>query len=1211
MKLDENHNAFIIGVNCTGESRNALIRFMSHLPSKSHNFAFILYPSDDPELETRLIHLLGSHAEWMIQYAQQNDTLKKGNIYLCPPGYQVLVKDSKIILNKDQSPLSVSVDDFLASLAQDLKEYAVGVILSGIGKDGVEGIRQIKEAGGYVLVQEPADAEYADLPSHVIASNAVHRITKASHMMEAIIEYVTAFHTVQQTVEIDKQVPLLNEGHEQINALETGHEASLSPHQEFTTTEPDVTYGNEQSSQNEKELKKAAQAAEEQFKLAPEIERSIIRSLVEDFDDIFLAVDRDYKVLALNEAEKKEFFQLVGKEIKVGDNLLELLKEHPHSCNQMKGYFERAFHGEKFIVDPYETSPGSYVKRFYDIRITPITDHEGKITGVIQTGRDITNKVKNEKKIQDITRRSAPLIGEEFFKELTEQLAFIFNAQYVYIGLFTEENNKVSSLAFRVNGKLEENFSYDLANTPCAVISQNKKAFYFDQVKSRFPEDDKLKRWNAESYLGIPVIAPSSGELIGILVMINDKSWEQLAYADYVLVLFATRAGAELERIRSEEKIREKDEQLARISGHVPGIIYELRMNPDKSAQFLYVSEGSYNLLELKPEEMLRDINKVYACLYPEDRAHLFTAMEHSALTLEHFHFEGRVRTAKSRKLKWIKADAKPQKSSNGDTIWYGFIDDITQLKEVEFKLIRAKEESEKAAQVKEDFMSTMSHEIRTPLNAIVGITNLLLNKEPKQDQLENLNTLKFSSESLMNLINDVLDFSKLESGKVEIEEVSFDLRALLNCIKQAHLLPAKERNNQLLIEVDEKIPATILGDQVKLAQVMNNLISNAVKFTHDGLVTVKVELKSREADQLWLHFSVRDTGIGIPEDKLRHIFEKFTQADTSTVRRFGGTGLGLTITKMLLNLKGSDIQVDSQEGKGSNFYFDLKLREDTLLAAEKQKADERGEQNQQDILGEIRILMVEDVAINRFVVKQYLQTWGNIQVDEASNGLEAIEKVKANPYDIILMDIRMPEMDGYEAAKVIRSFTDPRLKNIPIIALTADTAKDIKHENALVFTDVVTKPFNPNELYAKVVKYTVGVKSQGNPKTQMPDDPKPKESVSYQKIEASFHHNMRRIISFYQVAEKALLSYKEKYEVALRQKDSAEADQVAHQAKLTLKTLGLDILLARLVEGKNLIDQESSQEVLHAILADVNQQFDQAIDDIKKRLDQVTQHGL
>lgn len=259
---------------------------------------------------------------------------------------------------------------------------------------------------------------------------------------------------------------------------------------------------------------------------------------------------------------------------------------------------------------------------------------------------------------------------------------------------------------------------------------------------------------------------------------------------------------------------------------------------------------------------------------------------------------------------------------------------------------------------------------------------------------------------------------------------------------------------------------------------------------------------------------------------------------------------------------------------------------------------------------GETKILLVEDIAINRFIMIQYLQTWGNITVDEARNGLEATEKVKTGSYDIILMDVRMPKMDGYEAAKIIRSFTDPRLQRIPIIALTADTAQDLNTESAHTFTDIIVKPFNPDELYAKVMKHIAAANKEEMDK-DISVDFHPKETVDCRRIEEALHHDAGRTLNFFRVAEKNLLDYKERYEGAIRHKDIVETDNIIHKSKLVMKTLGLEILLTRLEEGKILISKEASEEEIYKLSEDVSLRFDEAIQYIRNRLAEVTQDGL
>ena len=400
---------------------------------------------------------------------------------------------------------------------------------------------------------------------------------------------------------------------------------------------------------------------------------------------------------------------------------------------------------------------------------------------------------------------------------------------------------------------------------------------------------------------------------------------------------------------------------------------------------------------------------------------------------------------------------------------------DITEHKRTEEALRQAKQAAEQAARAKETFLAHMSHEIRTPLNAVVGLSDLLLQQAPRPEQRENLRTLKFSAQNLRVLVDDILDFSKLQAGKASVEITDVPLANLLDSLQKAHQPLAEERHNQLQFHTDEAIPPAIRTDQLKLSQVLNNLISNALKFTQRGTVTVETRLRV-QGDTLALDFSVSDTGIGIAEDKLDQIFETFTQADSSTARQYGGTGLGLSITKLLLALLGSQIQVESQPGKGTRFFFTLPVQAALSSAAPPEK-----EPLSPDDLSHVKLLLVEDVAVNRMIVSQFTQNWWQLTPDQAANGQEALEAVRQTQYDLILMDVRMPVMDGYEATRQIRALPDNAYRQIPIIALTADTGQEVvAHAEAALFTDVITKPFDPDSLRKKIVQYVIGSEVDG-----------------------------------------------------------------------------------------------------------------------------------
>jgi signal transduction histidine kinase/ActR/RegA family two-component response regulator len=393
------------------------------------------------------------------------------------------------------------------------------------------------------------------------------------------------------------------------------------------------------------------------------------------------------------------------------------------------------------------------------------------------------------------------------------------------------------------------------------------------------------------------------------------------------------------------------------------------------------------------------------------------------------------------------------------------------RAKRNELELIRAKNMAEDAANAKQQFLSNMSHEIRTPLNAIIGMTYLLLQENPTAEQKTNLNTLKFSGENLLAIINDILDYSKIEAGKIAFENIDFSLKQLINNLEQAHHLKAEEKGLSLLVGIDSSVPDIVIGDPGRLAQILNNLLSNAIKFTQAGMVRIDVKADPESSQDLNIRFMVTDTGIGIKSEQKDFIFDSFTQATTDTSRHFGGTGLGLAITKRLLELQGSEIIVESEPGKGSVFSFVLRFRK-SITAQKDLHLPYDGSAMEFEPLPGYRVLIVDDSDINILVARKFLSKWSLI-VDHANSGQEAIEKIRKLSYDLILMDLQMPGMDGYETSMMIRSLPDDKYKQVPIIALSADVMMETRERVTREgMNDYVSKPFNPNELYSKIAKY-------------------------------------------------------------------------------------------------------------------------------------------
>ena len=397
------------------------------------------------------------------------------------------------------------------------------------------------------------------------------------------------------------------------------------------------------------------------------------------------------------------------------------------------------------------------------------------------------------------------------------------------------------------------------------------------------------------------------------------------------------------------------------------------------------------------------------------------------------------------------------------------WIGSIIEQQETQERLLQEKEKAEAASLAKGEFLSVMSHEIRTPLNAVIGMSHLLTQTNPQPHQLTYLKTLRFSAENLLVLVNDILDYSKIEAGKIEFEEADFHLHDLIVGIKESLSIKAEEKGIRLKLLWDSDLPEVVCGDFARLAQILNNLVSNALKFTEKGQVKVIVKLIEEVEQHFQIEFTVEDTGIGISPKKQLLVFDKFSQAESNTTRRFGGTGLGLSITKRLLEMQGSKIELESEEGKGSKFYFTLRLNRSNKTADE---LDRLLPSSSSDVnLQGASLLLVEDNLVNQFIALEFLKNWG-LEVEVANNGAEAVKMAKAKSYQLILMDLQMPEMDGYEASRTIKGLDAPS-GSTPIIALTASAlldSKDKVYENGMV--DFVAKPFNPNELRAKLHKH-------------------------------------------------------------------------------------------------------------------------------------------
>jgi len=381
--------------------------------------------------------------------------------------------------------------------------------------------------------------------------------------------------------------------------------------------------------------------------------------------------------------------------------------------------------------------------------------------------------------------------------------------------------------------------------------------------------------------------------------------------------------------------------------------------------------------------------------------------------------------------------------------------------------LQHAANEAQEGLKAKSEFLSTMSHEIRTPLNSVIGMAHLLKRSEPRRDQQEHLNVLLFSANNLLSIVNNILDYNKIEAGKISIEQIAMDLPAMARNIISGLQNLADDKMVTLKFENDPLLTRKLMGDPTRTSQVLNNLVHNAIKFTKEGWVCLSLKVEKMEFGKVTIRVSVTDTGIGIAPEKQHLIFERFTQADSSTSRSFGGTGLGLSISKKILEMQGCKLQLKSQPGKGSEFYFTQTFAlTDQML----ETGMELNNQPQDDIkaLQGISILLVEDNPLNVLVAKAFLERCGAL-IDVADNGEESLEKFNAGKHRLVLMDLDMPVMDGYEATRLLRK----RGETLPVIALTASLPKEVESEvYAAGLTDIIVKPFDPDELFRVILQH-------------------------------------------------------------------------------------------------------------------------------------------
>ncbi|MEW6382229.1 MAG: PAS domain S-box protein [bacterium] len=663
----------------------------------------------------------------------------------------------------------------------------------------------------------------------------------------------------------------------------------------------------------------------------------------------------------------------------------------------------------------------------------PFFDKEGVFRGYIGLDRDISEKIRAEE-----TARLAIAELDQIFNAaiplcLIDKNYNMLRVNDTFCSFFKMERDTVLG---RKCYEIWRCLKYDTPECPMIHIQNGRE-------KSECEVDSKLSTGERVSCLvtTVPYRDPDNNKLRGII-----KSYSDIT-----------------SRKQAEEKIKEADTIIRRS----PAVAFTWKNAEGWPVE--YVSENVIKLFGYTAEDFISGKVSYAQCIYPDDLERV--GQEVMAFSTEEgreefVHKPYRIVT-RDGKVKIINDWTLIVRDREGKITHYkGIIQDITEQKNTEEALRKTKVQAEAANKAKSEFLANMSHEIRTPMNGIMGMTELLLDTELTGEQREYLQMINTSSESLLSVINDILDFSKIEAGYLDLEEIGFDIRTTLESTVDILALKAFNKGLELTSYIDPDIPAALVGDPGRLRQIIVNLIGNAIKFTDAGEISIKCESESEENGYIVLHFTISDTGIGIPEDKLEIIFESFRQVDGSSTRKYRGTGLGLTISKKLSEMMGGKIWVESALGKGSTFHFTAQFRLQT------QKKPPAWISRPVEIQG-LRVLIADDNSTNRKILRDTISYWGLLP-QEAKDGKSAlIELEKAaqegHPYHLLLLDLQMPQMDGYEVSRCIKN--NRRISDVKIILLTSFGQRgDGARSRKMGISGYLSKPIKQSDLLSTIM---------------------------------------------------------------------------------------------------------------------------------------------
>lgn len=832
-------------------------------------------------------------------------------------------------------------------------------------------------------------------------------------------------------------------------------------------------------------------------------------------------------------------------------------------------------------------------------------DDQGQITGYQGLVTDITRQRQQSSAIRNIIsgpQEKQP--SNSILDNLNLLTAETLVADYSLIGEISS-NNHCRTVSFCALTQAINSPIYTPNSTICARLASGKPCSYPQEICKHFPGDNWLENHGIQGMVGIPLYNEKQ-QISGYLLAMYRQAISDPLFVEDILKLFATQIIAELERASAIKALEIQKQRLvdAQSISHIGDWQWHWSDN-----HFTW-SDEMYRITATQRASFMPSFASILAQLvHPDDRNLFKTSLQSADINgaidlrhrivlrdgeVRHVHLRGKVIYDDKHRAIGIQ----------------GTMQDITERLKTEQRLLEAKHEAEKAAQVKSEFLANMSHEIRTPMNAIIGLVELCLNSPIPPKQRDYLKRVETAAHGLMGLINDILDFSKMESGKLNLELVPFSLEEMLDQVFATMTELSNRKHLKLIRPTISKQNQAVVGDPHRLRQILINLIGNAIKFTEQGQIEVTLKEQKQSPEQTTLEFSISDTGIGMSEAQQKKLFRAFTQGDSSVSRHYGGTGLGLVICKQLVEQMGGSIWVKSRETAGSCFSFTVKLGLTDIanIPMSRSRPQNTAESNRLRNFGNAHLLLVEDNEVNRIVATELLNQ-AHLQVDTAENGEIALSKLTQNHYACVLMDIQMPGMDGYQTTRMLRKL--PHCSTLPVIAMTANVMSDDRSKCLQSgMDDFIGKPILPETLYATLSKWI------------KPDQPTDKATAPPTRHNDEIHnlYGIDAGIGLLHTAEdqavyrKILQKFAENHgnsiteiESALSKKDINGARQLVHTLKGLAGSLGAIQLqghLIRLEEALSTSDTNAQNtSIIYKLLQLTDIELNKIVDSIKSVL--------